>query len=188
MKKAQRDGFSFTWVEVHNCTQKKIVRNYFTSTTTSCSQYSISWSAVQQNISTHTTRAVLALFEVCYNTLLKTCNFMHQHFSAHCVCWYRFLMYCATTHTELVVHSVKKTMSQHFKMCTKATTHMCSLLYSVHQQIYGVLCEMRTEVERRLALKQWSMWWCEQCECCSWILKKSHKCQIKRYHLWLIWF
>ncbi len=29
------------------------------------------------------------------------------------------------------------------------------------------------------------MWWCEQCECCSWILKKSNKWQIRQYHLWL---
>ncbi len=94
-------------------------------------------------------------------------------------------MYWATAHTELVVRSAKKMMSQHFKMCTKSTTHMHSFIYSIHQHIYAVLCDMRTEVGSSCALKQWTLWWCEQCEFCTWILKKSHKRQIRRYNIWL---
>ena len=63
------------------------------------------------------------------------------------LCWYRSLMYCATAHTELVVRSAKKMISQHFKMCTKSTTHKHSLMYSVHQHTYAVLCAMRTKLE-----------------------------------------
>ncbi len=134
-------------------------KNYFTSTTTSRSQYSSSWSTVKQYVSTYTTRVVLALF-------------------------WSVLQYTARN-TELVVRSAKKMMSQHFKMCTKSTTHMHSFIYSIHQYVYAVLCDMRTEVGSSCALKQWTMWWCEQCECCTWILKKSHKCQIRRYNIWL---
>ena len=70
---AQSNGFSFTWVEeVYNCTQKNIVRNYFTSTTTPRTQYSSSWSTVQQMLA-HTQAQivcvlVLVLDVLCYWT------------------------------------------------------------------------------------------------------------------------
>ena len=176
--KAQSNGFPFTWVEVHNCLQKNIVRNYFTSTTTSRSQYSSSWRTVQQYVSTHTTRVVLALLwsELQYTArnLLFHALALQQH--RLCVCWYRSLMYCATEHTELVVRSSKKMMSQHFKMCTKSTTHIPFI--SIFME-----CCVRWGLKLEAVVPSNN----GQCECCTWILKKSLKCQIRRYHLLITW-